>query len=103
MTCSDQRWHVEGSTQVTTSPSADPRFLFDGAAGSKLLRIQSRKRNPLARVQAIRQYSEFAEYLQSADLPESRSRQHQMEPAIQFGVAGDQSQCLTPQVRDPKV
>src|ERR1700680_4901880 len=97
MTDGNQGWHVESSSQVTTTTSADPRFLFDGGAGTKLPRIQSAKSNPLARVQGVGQHGEFTEYLQSASFAESWSRHHEMKTAIQLGVAGDQSEGFAPQ------
>ena len=34
MTYGDQRRHVQSPPQATTTTSADPRFLFDGAPGT---------------------------------------------------------------------
>ena len=75
---------------MTTTASADPRFLCDRGAGSKLLRIQSAEGDPLASIQDVGQHGEFTEDLQTAGFAESRSRQHEMETAIQLGVTGDE-------------
>ncbi len=102
MTYGNQRWHVHSPPQVTTSPSADPRFLFDGSPGIELTWIDSTEGNPLPRIQGARQHGLLADYLQSTGFADSGDGQHQTEMTFQLGVADDESQPFPPR-RDPEL
>ncbi len=56
MTYGNQCRHVQSPPQMTTAPSADPRFLFDSGTRTKTNWIQASKGNPLASIQSIGQH-----------------------------------------------
>ena len=57
----------------------------------------------MPRIESGGQHRQLAQDLQSAGFSDSWGCQHEAETSIQFGIAGDESQCFAPQPCDPEL